>query len=113
MYFRVVDNQRERRLGSAACGSASGLTSTRCRIYYRPESRNARRNRKDTMEEFCKNVLHILKKRGISQRELALRTKIPEPNISRILHGKEGVTLARAGRIASALGKKLSDVLKN
>lgn len=62
-------------------------------------------------DSFRRNVSRILKERGMTMHELALLSGMYRPNISRILAGKEQVTLERAGRIAKALHLDLSDLI--
>ena len=63
------------------------------------------------MNCFARNVRHLLQQNGITQVELAERAGIHGPNVNRILMGKEGITIERAERIASALGVKLSELV--
>lgn len=63
-------------------------------------------------EIFRANVRAIMDARGISITELAEKSGIVRPEMSRILAGKVGVTLARGDRIAHTLGVTLSDLVK-
>lgn len=65
------------------------------------------------MNIFCKNVRTALEARGMTLTSLAEATGIHRPNLSKILSGKEGVTLDRAGVISSALGYSLSDLVSS
>jgi len=64
-----------------------------------------------SMNLFCKNVRACLEARGMTIQSLADATGIYRSNLSKILHGKEGVTLDRAGVIAEAVGVHLSELL--
>lgn len=63
------------------------------------------------METFAKNVRACLRAYGWTARGLADDIGVHEVTISRILNGKEGVTLPRAVAIADALGVDISDLL--
>ena len=63
------------------------------------------------MNTFCQNVRSALEANGMTLTSLAERTGIHRPNLSKILNGKEGVTLDRAGVIAAAIGYTLSDLI--
>lgn len=63
------------------------------------------------MNCFARNVRHLLSETGMTQVELAELAGIHHPNVNRILNGKEGITIERAERIASALGVKLSELV--
>lgn len=63
------------------------------------------------MNFFARNVRHLLAEQGMTQTELADLAGIHGPNVNRILNGKEGITIERAERIASALGVKLSELV--
>lgn len=65
------------------------------------------------MNRLAANVRSILSARGMSQRELAGIAGMYEANLNRILQGKEGVTIERAERIATALGISLSDLVSD
>ena len=64
------------------------------------------------MKTFSENVRTALTDYGWSIQDLADQCGIARPNLSRIIGGKEGVTLDRAERIASALDLELSDMLQ-
>lgn len=63
------------------------------------------------MSRFTDNVLAILDDRGTTITWLAAECGISRPNLSKILNGREGVTLERAERIAEALSVELSDLV--
>lgn len=63
------------------------------------------------MELFATNVRKCLTAYGWTARDLSDATGIHQPNISRILHGKERVTIDRANVIAEALEVPLSELL--
>lgn len=63
------------------------------------------------MNIFCNNVRAALDANDMTVTALAAATGIDRSNLSRILHGKEGITLDRAGIIAEAIGVSLSDLL--
>lgn len=65
----------------------------------------------DSMNAFRDNVRAVLSARGMTMTDLAGRCGIDRSNLSKILHGKEGVTLDRAGTIAEALGVGLHDLI--
>ncbi len=67
---------------------------------------------KTAMDVFSENVKKAMASAGVTQSALSERSGISRPNISRILNGKERVTIDRAERIAKALGKKLSKLLE-
>ncbi|TXH43419.1 MAG: XRE family transcriptional regulator [Desulfurellales bacterium] len=60
---------------------------------------------------FRKNVLSVIKERGITITQLAEKAETSRPAMSRILSGIDGVTLERADRVAHALGLEVSDLL--
>ena len=60
---------------------------------------------------FRRNVRAILDARGMTITALADAANSARPNISDILSGKEGVTLARGDRIARALGFGLAELI--
>lgn len=60
---------------------------------------------------FRENLAIILKEQGVSMSELARRIGTAQANISRIIHGKEQVTIDRAQRIAEALDVSLREIL--
>lgn len=63
-------------------------------------------------ELFRKNLVAVLRERGMSQNELAEMIGTSRPAISKIISGVEGVTLDRADRIATALDFTLSELLE-
>ncbi len=65
----------------------------------------------DIMEIFSENVRRHLKLRGATIQWLATASGIARPNLSRILHGKENVSLERAEVIARALQVSLSEMV--
>lgn len=62
-------------------------------------------------DTFRRNVGKVLAERGMTMEQLALLCGTKRPNISRILSGKEQVSLERAGRIAKALSIDLPDLI--
>jgi DNA-binding XRE family transcriptional regulator len=56
---------------------------------------------------FAVEVILLRKALGISQSELAARTGVPQPELSRIEAGKTSPTLGRAQRILGGLGSGL------
>jgi plasmid maintenance system antidote protein VapI len=60
-----------------------------------------------TMENFINQISEIMRKRGLTLAATAELIGIDRGNLSRILNGKEGLTLDRADRIASSLGLEL------
>jgi transcriptional regulator with XRE-family HTH domain len=62
-------------------------------------------------ESFRRNVARIIFERGMTIQDLALLSGMHRPNISRVLSGKEQVTLDRAGRIAKALHMDLAELI--
>jgi transcriptional regulator with XRE-family HTH domain len=63
------------------------------------------------MQTFVTNVRNCLSERGWTIADLASRMGIERPNLSRILNGREGVTIERAERVAAALEVELSKLL--
>jgi transcriptional regulator with XRE-family HTH domain len=63
------------------------------------------------MNVFSTNIRQCLKAYGWTARDLCDATGIQEANMSRILNGKEGVSIERADKIAKALEVPLSDLL--
>lgn len=64
------------------------------------------------MTEFCEQIKAFIKSHGMTLAQAAEVAGIDPGNFSRILNGKERVTLDRAERIATALGATLSIKLK-
>ena len=64
------------------------------------------------MSIFADNVRNQLTESAWSIQDLADACGIARPNLSKILHGKENVTLDRAQRIATALGVTLSELVE-
>lgn len=62
-------------------------------------------------ERFRAKVRNIMDARGISIADMARAIGSARPGISRILAGKEGVTLDRAERIADYLEVELSELV--
>lgn len=64
------------------------------------------------MTEFCTQIRAFIKASGMTVSAAAEQAGIDPGNFSRILNGKEKVTLERAERIANALGATLSVKIK-
>jgi len=64
------------------------------------------------MSEFCTQIRALIKASGLTVSAAAEQAGIDPGNFSRILNGKEKVTLERAERIANAFGATLSVKLK-
>jgi transcriptional regulator with XRE-family HTH domain len=64
------------------------------------------------MSEFCTQIRALIKASGLTVSAAAEKAGIDPGNFSRILNGKEKVTLERAERIANAFGATLSVKLK-
>lgn len=62
-------------------------------------------------EVFRENLRRLMQLQGITQAELAKKAGTSEPAISRILSGRDGVTLARGERIAAALSVPFSKLV--
>jgi len=60
------------------------------------------------MNEFCEQLKAFIESTGMGMTAAAHAAGIDKGNLSRILNGKEGVTLERAERIATALGARVS-----
>lgn len=56
------------------------------------------------MNQFSEQIKALIAQRGMTLTAAAAVIGIDRGNLSRILNGKEGVTLDRAERIANALG---------
>lgn len=65
----------------------------------------------DAAEIFRTNVRNVMDERGLKIAELARAIGTARPSMSRILSGKERVTLDRAERIAHELRVELADLL--
>lgn len=65
----------------------------------------------DIMKVFSENVRRHLKLRGATIQWLADQSGIARPNLSRILHGRENISLERAEIIANALQVSLSELV--
>jgi transcriptional regulator with XRE-family HTH domain len=63
------------------------------------------------MDEAYQHTIEViqkeLKKQGMSQRQLALKTDTTPPSLSRMLKGKSVPTVSYVGKLAQALGKQL------
>ena len=64
------------------------------------------------MSDFCTQIKAFIKASGMTVSAAAEMAGIDPGNFSRILNGKERVTLDRAERIANALGATLSVKVK-
>lgn len=64
------------------------------------------------MTTFTDNVWFALEQAEMTVQDLANACGIARPNLSKILHGKEGISIERAERIADALSVELSTLLK-
>jgi len=64
------------------------------------------------MSDFCTEIKSFIKASGMTVSAAAEMAGIDPGNFSRILNGKERVTLDRAERIANALGATLSVKVK-
>jgi transcriptional regulator with XRE-family HTH domain len=64
------------------------------------------------MSDFCKQIKAFIEASGMTVSAAAEAAGIDPGNFSRILNGKERVTLDRAERIANALGATLSVKIK-
>lgn len=65
----------------------------------------------DPMQHFCKNIRLVLAARDMTMSELARKCGLDPSNLSKILLGKERVTLDRAAIIADALGIGLHELI--
>lgn len=61
----------------------------------------------ETHQQTIELIEGELDKKGMSQRQLALKAGIKPPNLSRVMKGKSVPTVSYLGRLATALGKKL------
>lgn len=64
------------------------------------------------MSDFCKQIRKFIKASGMTVSAAAEAAGIDPGNFSRILNGKERVTIDRAERIATALGATFSVKVK-
>jgi len=60
------------------------------------------------MNQFTEQLKSMIEAAGLSMQEAAAVIGIDKGNLSKIVNGKEGVTLERAERIANALGGTIS-----
>ena len=58
-------------------------------------------------------MIDLLKKKGITQRDLARESNIPESTLNRYLNGNSDIPLSKAKRIADSLGITLDDLTQN
>lgn len=65
----------------------------------------------EIMKTFSSNLQRLIAEREITVQDLADRCGILRPNLSRIVNGRQNVTLETAGKIADALGVELVDLL--
>jgi UDP-N-acetylglucosamine 1-carboxyvinyltransferase len=65
------------------------------------------------MNTFRKNLRAAMRRRGMTQQQLADAVGTSQPAISRILSGRESLTLDRAERIAVAVGISLSELFSD
>lgn len=61
----------------------------------------------DAMNQFAQQIREIIEQQGLTLTAAAQAIGMDRGNLSRILSGKEGVTLDRAERIANAFGGTL------
>lgn len=64
------------------------------------------------MKHFTTNVRREMKDKGWTVAALAEAIGTKQPGLSAVLNGHEGITLARAERIADALGVPLSELVE-
>lgn len=62
-------------------------------------------------EAFRRNVRQLMDEREMTITQVAELAKVSRPGVSRILSGDEGVTLARAERIAKVFGVPLPELI--
>ncbi len=67
----------------------------------------------DIKERFAKKLKEELKRKKITQKELAKRAKLSEAYVSQILKGKRTPTITVAKRIAESLNEPVSYFLEN
>lgn len=58
------------------------------------------------------NLQNALLEKGLTQRALSDRAKVPEGYISEVIHGKRILSEQHQKSIAQALGKKREDIFK-
>jgi transcriptional regulator with XRE-family HTH domain len=61
---------------------------------------------------YAVNITGACRRRGITLQELARRTSIPQPSLSRYNTGRCDITLRQLGRIAQALGVELEALVE-
>jgi transcriptional regulator with XRE-family HTH domain len=59
------------------------------------------------------NITKACRRRGITLKQLARLTSIPQPSLSRYNSGRCDITLRQLGRIALALGTDLNELVDN
>ena len=64
------------------------------------------------MNQFSEQLKSIIEDAGLTMQAASVMIGIDKGNLSRIVNGKEGVTLERAERIANALGATISVKIK-
>lgn len=57
--------------------------------------------------QFALNVRHILRAKGITQRELAKKLDVSTSQVTKILSGKENLSLQTIAKVGKALERKL------
>lgn len=62
----------------------------------------------NAMNQFSEQLKRIIEDAGLTMQAASVVIGIDKGNLSRIVNGKEGVTLERAERIANALGATIS-----
>jgi transcriptional regulator with XRE-family HTH domain len=63
-----------------------------------------------SMNRFKHNLKIAMKARGITQADLASVLNVKPPAISRMLNTREGITIERAEKLATAVGMTLSEL---
>lgn len=61
-------------------------------------------------KRFRERLREAMDRAGLTQRELAVKTKTGYPGINRILQGKQTPTIELADRLADAIGVPLSEL---
>ena len=64
------------------------------------------------MNQFAEQLRTIIDEAGLTMQAASVMIGIDKGNLSRIVNGKEGVTIERAERIANALGATISVKIK-